>query len=282
VNYTSEPNLVISFDMDEVLVPSPIGSHVFPVLAADLASAINRGRVDGSPITAEDLRNRAFAEWRRRVRDGDDMVAAYDWDDIFTSVVRQLGMSRQVHLAPYVEAFCRRPNDIPRYPEVEEQLAALRELGVRLLVVTNGHARYQLPILRALNLDQYFDRIATPDRAGYGKPDPRVFEWLFEGLAGRRNVHVGDRLRHDVYGPHQAGLEAVWLRRHMPGELSALAPSDRLASPLAQDFLRQQLKEEGIGAVDLTPYWPEYLARDLSELPELLGLEVPTNSRSGL
>jgi putative hydrolase of the HAD superfamily len=282
VNYTSEPNLVISFDMDEVLVPSPIGSHVFPVLAADLASAINRGRVDGSPITAEDLRNRAFAEWRRRVRDGDDMVAAYDWDDIFTSVVRQLGMSRQVHLAPYVEAFCRRPEDIPRYPEVEAQLAALRELGVRLLVVTNGHARYQLPILRALNLDQYFDRIATPDRAGYGKPDPRVFEWLFEGLAGRRNVHVGDRLRHDVYGPHQAGLEAVWLRRHMPGELSALAPSDRLASPLAQDFLRQQLKEEGIGAVDLTPYWPEYLARDLSELPELLGLEVPTNSRSGL
>lgn len=260
--------------MDEVLVPSPIGNYVFPIVARELAAAVTQQRTDAGHIAADELRARVFAEWRRRVEAGDDMVAAYDWDEIFTHVVQQLGLSRQVHIAPYVEAFCSRPADVPCYPEVEVELAALRERGVRLLLVTNGHARYQIPILRALNLLRFFDRIATPDRAGYGKPDPRIFEWLFRGLAGRRNVHVGDRLRHDVYGPHQAGLEAVWLRRDLPRELSDLPPRDRLQSPFVEDFLRQQVQEEGIRAADLAPYRPEHLARDLSELPELLGLDA--------
>jgi putative hydrolase of the HAD superfamily len=277
VNQKTGPDLVISFDMDEVLVPSPIGSHVFPILAGELAAAVNQHRSDGNQIAADQLRERAFAEWRRRVRAGDDMVAAYDWDDIFTSVVQQLGLSRQVHVAPYVEAFCERPENVPRYPQVQAGLAALQEHGARLLVVTNGHARYQIPILRALDLERFFDRIATPDRAGYGKPDPRIFEWLFHGLAGHRNVHVGDKLRHDVYGPHLAGLEAIWLRRDLPLELSTLPPRDRLASPLAEDFLREQLQEEGIRAADLTPYRPEHLAQDLSELQELLALDIPTD-----
>lgn len=275
------PDLVISFDMDEVLVPSPIGNRVFPILVGELAKEVNEHRTDGSQIAADELRARAFAEWRRRVGDGSDMVAAYDWDDIFTSVVQELGLSREVYVAPYVEAFCERPENVPRYPRVQAELAALQEHGARLLVVTNGHARYQLPILRALDLERFFDRIATPDRAGYGKPDPRIFEWLFDGLAGRRNVHVGDRLRHDVYGPHQASLEAVWLRRDLPEELATLPPPDRLRSPLAEGFLREQLKEEGIHALDIEPYWPEHLAWNLDELLELLGLEIPTDSGTG-
>lgn len=260
--------------MDQVLVPSPIGNRVFPTIAAELTSAVNDQRADGPEVSPDELRRRAHAEWERRVQDGDDMVAAYDWDDIFTVVVRRLGLSRQVRIVPYIEAFCERPEDIPQYPEVPKQLASLRDRGARLLLITNGHAHYQLPILRALDLEKFFDRIATPDRAGYGKPDPRIFEWALRGLAGRRNIHVGDRLRHDVYGPHQAGLEAVWLRRDLPAELATLSPHERLASPRARDFFEEHLAEEGITAKDLAPYWPEYLAKNLSELQVLPGLEV--------
>lgn len=273
-----QPALVLSFDMDQVLVPSPIGNRVFPMLTAELTAAINDQRTDGPEISPDELRRRAHAEWERRVRDGNDMVAAYDWDDIFTDVVRGLGLSREVRVTPYIEALCEHPDDVPQYPEVPAQLAQLRDQGAPLLLITNGHARYQLPILRALDLERFFDRIATPDRAGYGKPDPRIFEWAFRGLAGRRNVHVGDRLRHDVYGPHQAGLEAVWLRRDLPAALAALPPAERLASPHARAFFEEQLREEGVTTEDSTPYWPDFLAKDLGELPALLNLETSAAS----
>lgn len=269
MNAKRQPDLVISFDMDQVLVPSPVGNRVFPIIAAELIAVLDNHR-GSSGITPEELRRRAYVEWERRVRAGDDTVAAYDWDDIFTVVVQRLGLSRQVRVAPYIEVFCERPEDIPQYPEVPAQLAELRDRGARLLLVTNGHARYQLPILRALDLEQFFDRIATPDWAGYGKPDPRIFEWAFQGLAGQRNVHVGDRLWHDVHGAHQAGLETVWLRRDLPAELAELPPDERLASPHARAFFEEQRAEEDIRAGDRALYWPEYLARDLRELPALL------------
>ncbi|MBS1251482.1 MAG: putative HAD-hydrolase YfnB [Anaerolineales bacterium] len=271
--------LVISFDMDQVLVPSPIGNRIFPLVAAELAQEITNHRTGSPEVMAGKLRHRVHEEWQHRLRNGDDIVSAYDWDDIFTVTVQRLGLSRQVYIAPYVEAFCEHPHNLPTYPEVPEQLANLREQGARLLLVTNGHARYQLPILRALGLDPFFHRIATPDRVGYGKPDPRIFRWAFRSLAGQRNVHVGDRLVHDVYGARRAGLETVWFKRDLPPELAELPPDERLAASGTQFLIETELAEECVIVDKLTPYWPEHVAKNLAELPALLGLAQGTKSR---
>ncbi|HIC89097.1 MAG TPA: HAD family hydrolase [Anaerolineae bacterium] len=274
---TTLPDLVISFDLDEVLLPRPIGRCVFPVVVLELAKEIAESHKKPLQTVVEELRHRIELENQRRVGNDHGLLSAYDWDSIFTTVVRSLGLQQQVRIAPYVEALCQNPRDIPAYPGVWEGLTRLRELGTRLLVVTNGYARYQLPVLRALGLDQFFERIATSDVAGCAKPDPRIFRWAFQGLDGRRNIHVGDWLQQDVYGAHQAGLEAIWFRRDLPEPLASLAPKERPSSPAFRLLIEARLYREGVQASDLTPYWPEYVVRDLDELPEVLGFDPRTD-----
>lgn len=97
------------------------------------------------------------------------------------------------------------------YPDVVPVLDELRRRGLRIAAVTNGYLVYQEPLLESLGIRHLIDRIVSPDSVRAAKPDPRV--WT-EGLAGERLLlHVGDRLEDDVAGAHEAGMEAVWLRR---------------------------------------------------------------------
>ncbi len=169
-----------------------------------------------------------------------------------------------------VEEFCRHPQKIPSYPEVPGILEELRHQGARLLVITNGYARYQVPLLRALGMASFFDRIATPDIVGCAKPASGIYRYAFAGFKGWRKVHIGDWLLDDVYGAQQAGLEAVWLHRCLPAELDGLPQPARMSSPLVAEAMRSKLVEEGLAGTPLDAYWPDYVIRDLRELPALL------------
>ena len=120
------------------------------------------------------------------------------------------------------------------YPEVPGALRALRERGVRLVVVSNWdvslHER-----LEETGLAPLLDGAVASAQAGVAKPDPAIFE-LGLGLAGvaaGQAWHAGDSLDADVEGARAAGIRPVLVARDGapgPPEVPAIASLDGLLS----------------------------------------------------
>ena len=97
-------------------------------------------------------------------------------------------------------------------PGVPEALGDLRDMGLRLLVVSNSDGSIERG-LAELGLLSYFSAVVDSAVVGFEKPDPRIFEHALEraGVPGRRALHVGDLYHADVAGARAAGVNALLL-----------------------------------------------------------------------
>jgi putative hydrolase of the HAD superfamily len=97
-------------------------------------------------------------------------------------------------------------------PGVPEALGSLRELGLRLLVVSNSDGTIERG-LAELGLRPYFAAVVDSAVVGFEKPDPRIFEHALgrAGVPARRALHVGDLYHADVEGARAAGVNAPLL-----------------------------------------------------------------------
>jgi HAD superfamily hydrolase (TIGR01549 family) len=92
-------------------------------------------------------------------------------------------------------------------PDVVPALAAFRQRGLRLVVVSNANGRLR-HLFERLALARWFDALLDSHEWGVEKPDPRLFELALEasGASAATTVHVGDLYYVDVAGARQAGL----------------------------------------------------------------------------
>jgi HAD superfamily hydrolase (TIGR01549 family) len=98
------------------------------------------------------------------------------------------------------------PGDVP------EALVALRQMGLRLFVVSNANGKLST-LFERVGLAQYFDCLIDSYDEGVEKPDPRLFEIALAraGARAATTLHVGDLYHVDVVGARTAGLQAVLL-----------------------------------------------------------------------
>ncbi|MGP3770492.1 HAD family hydrolase [Streptomyces sp. SDT5-1] len=103
------------------------------------------------------------------------------------------------------------------YPDAREVLAALRERGVRVAVVSNIGWDPR-PVFEAHGLDRYVDTYVLSYRHGVTKPDPRLFAAACEelGTAPGDTLMVGDDRIADG-GAAELGC-AVHFVDHLPVE----------------------------------------------------------------
>lgn len=92
-------------------------------------------------------------------------------------------------------------------PDVAPALAALRERGLRLVVVSNANGRLR-HLFDRVDLAKWFDHLLDSHEWGVEKPDPRLFQLALEQAKAdpARTVHVGDLYHVDVVGARRAGL----------------------------------------------------------------------------
>ena len=97
-------------------------------------------------------------------------------------------------------------------PGVREALAHMRDLGLRLVVVSNSDGTVARSLEEA-GLLACMAAVVDSALAGFEKPDPRIFEAALErsGADRARTIHVGDLYHADVLGARGAGLPAVLL-----------------------------------------------------------------------
>jgi putative hydrolase of the HAD superfamily len=100
-----------------------------------------------------------------------------------------------------------------------ETLAALRERGHRLGLITNGSGLFQRRKLTRFALEPLFDVILIEGELGYGKPDQRVFERALEffGVEAAAACMIGDNLEADIAAARGLGIPSIWHDAHGVG-----------------------------------------------------------------
>lgn len=106
------------------------------------------------------------------------------------------------------------------FPGLHQMLADLRGLGLKLGIITNGWAEVQLRVIRALEMEAYFDTILVSETEGVRKPDAAIFERALNRLqtSADRALFVGDHPLNDITGAQAVGMRAVWIRDDHWGE----------------------------------------------------------------
>jgi len=227
----------VLFDLDETLILDEAVTREAFMAAAALA---------GPGVDAGQLAARAWEEARRLWAEGphaaycerighsaaEGLWARYDRGDhpdilglrawapgyrvaVWRRALAAQGVQDDALAAAMAERFMDARRRYPRYPEVDPLLAALRERGYLLGIVTNGVPDLQRTKLAGSGLEKEFDAVAISGEIDCGKPDPGIFHHICRelGVAPEEAVMVGDNPGRDVAGGRAAGLLTVWVQR---------------------------------------------------------------------
>jgi putative hydrolase of the HAD superfamily len=100
---------------------------------------------------------------------------------------------------------------LPLFPGVMETLAALRNAGVRLALLSDFPPETKLA---NFGIRAFWDVVLCTEVIGRLKPDPLPFRVLAERMAlpPEKILYVGNSVRYDIRGAKAAGMSAAWIR----------------------------------------------------------------------
>lgn len=198
----------VSFDVGGTLIePWPSVGHIYAQVAAQF------GIDDVSP---EDLNRQFSLAWKAR--------RAFDysreaWRELVNASFARLWPeppSMKCFEAMY-DAFAR-PEPWRIFDDVLPTLAAIRERGLKLAIVSNWDDRLR-PLLRELNLIGHFDVVVISHDTGVTKPSPKIFQRAAAelDLPAETILHIGDSAAEDFRGARAAGMHSLLLDRRGKG-----------------------------------------------------------------
>ena len=102
--------------------------------------------------------------------------------------------------------------ELAMFPDAHETLDRLKELGVKMALITNGAAEPQRAKVVRFALEHRFDHIQIEGEHGFGKPEERAYTHAMEvlGVGPHETWMVGDNLEWEVVGPQRLGIYAIW------------------------------------------------------------------------
>ena len=113
------------------------------------------------------------------------------------------------------------------FPDVKPGLAALRERGLRLAILSNGEPRMLESAARSAGIVDLLDAILSVEEVKIFKPSPRVYQLAPERLRVRPGeLGFVSSNCWDVAGAASTGLETFWIQRRVaepPEELGFTA-----------------------------------------------------------
>jgi 2-phosphoglycolate phosphatase len=179
----------VLFDLDGTLADT----------APDLGGALNRLRVECGlpPLPAEVLRPHTSAGARGLIGAGFGITPD---DERYSALATRF-------LTLYESALCV---DTILFDGMHEVLTQLEDAGVPWGVVTNKAARFTLPLMRELGLNERAASIISGDSVAVAKPDPAGLRLAASqmGVDPLRCLYVGDDER-DIQAARAAGMRSV-------------------------------------------------------------------------
>ena len=208
----------VTFDLTHTLIHSPRLGEIY-------AETLRRHGVEIDPEEARRLVLVVWQEFACSAKPGHDRFSSHPegergwWRRFLERIFEHLGAPPPTRFAA-AELYHRfgAAASWEVYPEVPRALAALRDQGLRLGVVSNWDHR--LPgLLEQAGLSPFFDAVVFSAEIGVEKPDGRIFHQALAelGVEPAAALHVGDARLEDVEGAVAAGMLALHLTRTSGG-----------------------------------------------------------------
>jgi putative hydrolase of the HAD superfamily len=208
-------------------VVAEFAREVAPLLPHEVAAAI----VDsGRQFWAS-----AASEWRLKLPEARHEIVRAGFASLAVTGKVALSTELATRLADRFTDF--REEQMFVFPGAHDAIDALKDLGVKLALVTNGAAGIQRAKVERFALADRFDHIQIEGEHGFGKPEERAYLHAMQalGVQARDTWMVGDNLEWEVEVPQRLGIYAVWMDAHRLGlpAGSTIRP-DRIINSLAE------------------------------------------------
>lgn len=212
----------IIFDFDHTLYDRDASYRkMVPLLAAELKDYINQS------LSTEEL----TARMSQADHDG---AYPHGWPDVYTCKVAAGCFSTVPTYEVYMKAIrTHQPRTITLWQDTVSTLAALKDMGLRLGMLTNGGSKSQRDKLENTpEIIPYFDEILVGGDLPAQKPHAVAYHAICEalGVAPSEAIYVGDHPTNDVEGSKKAGLTAVWIPYVKPFPADVTPPDYEIAT----------------------------------------------------
>src|SRR5882724_7323904 len=152
----------------------------------------------------------AAAEWRLKLEQARHVVVQGGFDALAAKGHAPLAPDLATRLANRFHAY--REEEMFVFPGAHDAIDALKELGVKLALVTNGASGPQRAKVERFALSHRFDHIQIEGEHGFGKPEERAYLHAMAalGVQADETWMVGDNLEWEVVAPQRLGIYAIW------------------------------------------------------------------------
>lgn len=136
----------------------------------------------------------------------------YVWKDkVYQNLIDELSfeLTSEELLEDYVELFQKHCIGFSGLIEILEYI---KNLDIKLGIITNGFGRFQMNNINGLKIDHYFDEILISEIEGVRKPDIEIFSRALTrlGIESHEAIFVGDHPVNDVEASIKAGMMGIW------------------------------------------------------------------------
>lgn len=210
---------ILFIDIDNTIVSNPFETAVFPVVATKISEKT------GKP--PETIKKMFLLENRSRKNDIVNPISTFDWDDILGTVAKRFGVELELSVEHLVRQYACAPY-ISILGKADIILGKMRKPHRLIVATTNGLSKYQLPVLRALEIDKLFDDFLAPDIT-HALKGHKAFYGDFLDRA-EVAISVGDSYDDDIVGPKNLGMHTVWLNASKGSAIKRFSPFERVQS----------------------------------------------------
>jgi putative hydrolase of the HAD superfamily len=227
-------------DMDDTILsaygrPDLAWNIVATEFADELAPLPPREVATAILTAARKFWSTAEAAWRLKLQEARQVTVKNGFAALAAAGRARLPSELAVRIADRFTTY--REEETFVFPGAHEAIDALKALGVKLALVTNGAAGIQRAKVERFALAHRFDHIQIEGEHGFGKPDERAYLHAMEtlGVEARDTWMIGDNLEWEVEAPQRLGIYAIWVDTHGDGlPPGSLIKPDRIIRSLTE------------------------------------------------
>lgn len=179
--------------------------------------------------TAEKLKQR-YAELvsagEKNMQKKDDAHEAHPeikLEQVFKALFEEKGIQADMTLAVHAGQFFRilSTEYVKLYDGTLEMLAALKEAGKKVYLLSNAQRIFTEYELHTLGIARYFDDIFISSECGVKKPDSRFFNMLIEkhNIDTAKSIMIGNDGKSDIEGARKVGLSTFYIHSNISPKL---------------------------------------------------------------
>lgn len=193
----------------------------------------------------EDAKRKEMQTEGGKSADAHEAFPEIEIENVFRELYEKKGVMADEALAVHTGQFFRvlSTEYIRLYDGAKELLAALKQSGGRLYLLSNAQRIFTEYEMHTLGIASYFEDIFISSSCGVKKPDERFFRMLLEKchIDVSKAVMIGNDMNSDIRGAKQVGLSTFYIHSNISPELVGEPEADDILLEMDMKAVKQKL-----------------------------------------